>query len=615
MDDSVLKNLILGKYSKSRLECREIAKNPELHYTAGLTVGEHRERVLKQVGILAKTGIVSKAFPKEYGGENDFGGHVAAFEELFVTDPSLQIKSGVQFGLFAAAIQHLGTEAHHDKWLNKAMNLEMLGCYAMTETGHGSDVFNVRTTATYDIKNDSFIINTPDRQAWKDYLGNAALHGRYAVVFAQLYTDMNKKQGVHAFLVPIRDEQGNFLEGVGGEDDGVKGGLNGIDNGRLHFTDVRIPRENLLNRYGDVAKGGNYTSPISNPKRRFFIMLGTLVQGRVSLDGAAVVASKVALQIAVTYANKRRQFMKANGEETLLMDYQTHQRRLLPLLAETYAANFAHEELLKEFDKVFTSLSSGTVEEVEGMQDLETHAAVLKAVNTWHGLNTLQQAREACGGQGFLQENHLVQLRADFDIFVTFEGDNTVLLQLAGKRLLTEYSAKMKDASLAQKISFASKDIIEKTRFKFTELNHANTIFELLKVRVDLMTAHVASTMYNARKEGKLEEAFISNQSNIVELAKAYSDFIKFDAFKQAIKDLPHNSEWNPLNDLRKLYGWAAIQKNIGWFMTEGLVTASQSKEINKIVDSLLEEIRPHSQKLVDAFGYEPEHLRAKIII
>src|SRR5699024_10601233 len=85
-----------------------------------------------------------------------------------------------------------------------------------------------------------------------------------------------------------------------------KGGLNGIDNGRLAFDQVRIPRTNLLNRYGDVSPDGTYTSPIESPGRRFFTMLGTLVQGRVSLDGSANRASQLALHIAITYASPRR---------------------------------------------------------------------------------------------------------------------------------------------------------------------------------------------------------------------------------------------------------------------------------------------------------------------
>ena len=401
-------------------------------------MADHRERALTQLHLLAKEGSVLRAFPKHLGGQADAGGNIAQFEEIFLADPSLQIKAGVQWGLFAAAVLHLGTERHHDELLPGAMNMDVPGAFAMTETGHGSDVASIATTATFDEHTGDFVLNTPFRAAWKDYLGNAAKDGIAAVVFAQLITK-GVNHGVHAFYVPIRDAAtGEFLPGIGGEDDGLKGGLNGIDNGRLHFTDVRVPRLMLLNRYGNVDEQGVYTSSIDSPGRRFFTMLGTLVQGRVSLDGSAVVASKLALTIALTYGSQRRQFAGPGNEEMVLLDYQRHQRRLLPWLATTYAMSFAHERFLDHFDGVF----SGERDTPHEREDLETLAAALKPLSTWNALEILQECREACGGAGFLAENQFVMLRADMDVYATFEGDNNVLLQLVAKRLLTDYSRK-----------------------------------------------------------------------------------------------------------------------------------------------------------------------------
>src|SRR5690606_6902820 len=208
-----------------------------------------------------------------------------------------------------------------------------------------------------------------------------------------------------------------FRSGVSSEDDGLKGGLNGIDNGRLAFDHVRVPRRDLLDRYGSVAPDGTYSSPIASPGRRFFTMLGTLVQGRVSLDGAAANASKIALAIAVTYANQRRQFAGGTGDEVVLLDYGQHQRRLLPLLADAYATSFAHEELLAAFDEVF----SGRGDTAEQREDLETLAAALKPTSSWNALRTLQECREACGGAGYMAENRLTGLHADLDVYATFE--------------------------------------------------------------------------------------------------------------------------------------------------------------------------------------------------
>jgi acyl-CoA oxidase len=435
VDVALVGEMLLGKWKDIRLATRKICEKPEMWQIPGLSHHDHRERVLGQLKILVKEGATSYGFPQVVGGNADPGGSLTVFEELVLADPSLQIKYGVQWGLFGAAILYLGTEEHHKELLPTVINLETPGCFAMTETGHGSDVANIGTTATYDEETQEFVIHTPSRHAWKDYIGNAALHGKAAVVFAQLITK-GENHGVHAFYVPLRDASGNFLPGVGGDDDGIKGGLNGVDNGRLHFTNVRIPRTWLLNRYGAVDEAGAYTSPIESKGRRFFTMLGTLVQGRVSITGGVTNAQKVALTIAIRYANERRQFPSHDGEEHILMDYGRHQRRLLPALARTYAQAFAHLELLEQFDEVF----SGRNDTESTRADLETVAAASKALSTWNALEIIQTCREACGGQGFMAEHRMTGLRADLDVYATFEGDNNVLLQLVAKRLLSDYS-------------------------------------------------------------------------------------------------------------------------------------------------------------------------------
>src|SRR5690606_19449367 len=148
----------------------------------------------------------------------------------------------------------------------------------------------------------------------------------------------------------------------------------------------------------------------------------------------------------------RRQFDSGAGtEEVVLLDYGKHQRRLLPRLATTYASIFAHDEMLQKFDTVFSGVGASD----DDREDLETLAAALKPLSTWHALDTLQEAREACGGAGYMFENRLVGLRQDLDIYVTFEGDNNVLLQLVGKRLLTDFAKQFKDKDAAALAKFA----------------------------------------------------------------------------------------------------------------------------------------------------------------
>ena len=147
-----------------------------------------------------------------------------------------------------------------------------------------------------------------------------------------------------------------MLPGVRIEDDGRKMGLNGVDNGRIWFDGVRVPRDALLNRFADVTAEGAYESPIENPNRRFFTMLGTLVQGRVCVGGAGINAAQGRARPSRSrYADRRRQFEATSDEqEELLLDYGMHQRRLLPLLARTYALHFAQEVVAGQLHDVFS---------------------------------------------------------------------------------------------------------------------------------------------------------------------------------------------------------------------------------------------------------------------
>ncbi|WP_285246073.1 acyl-CoA dehydrogenase [Pseudarthrobacter sp. efr-133-R2A-89] len=631
VDVAALGRQLLGKWADVRLQARDLAARPELHKVEGLTHTDHRERVFGQLQYLVDNNAVHRAFPAELGGSDDHGGNIAGFEELVVADPSLQIKAGVQWGLFGSAVMHLGTAEHHAKWLPGIMSLAIPGCFAMTETGHGSDVASIATTATYDPDTEEFIIHTPFRAAWKDYIGNAATDGLGAVVFAQLVTK-GVNHGVHALYVDLRDpDTKEFLPGIGGEDDGIKGGLNGIDNGRLHFTNVRVPRTNLLNRYGNVDADGTYTSPIASPGRRFFTMLGTLVQGRVSLDGAAVAASKLALKAAIQYATERRQFnASSHTDEEVLLDYQRHQRRLFTRLATTYAAGFAHEQLLQKFDDVF----SGAHDTDADRQDLETLAAALKPLSTWHALDTLQECREACGGAGFLIENRFASLRADLDVYATFEGDNTVLLQLVAKRLLADYAKEFRNVDFGvlarYVVNQAAGAAVHRTGLRQVAQFVADTGSvqkaaialrdeegqrALLTDRVQTMVAEAGAALKGSKRlpQDKGAALFNRHQNELIDAAQAHAELLQWEAFTEALQQVTDPGTRTVLTWLRDLFGLSLIEKNLSWYLMNGRLSMQRARTVGGYINRLLEKIRPHAVDLVDAFGYGEDHVRAAI--
>ncbi|HJB09815.1 MAG TPA: acyl-CoA dehydrogenase family protein [Candidatus Brachybacterium merdavium] len=632
LDVEAVSTALKGKWADVRDTARERAARPEMARPENMSVAEHRDRVLGQTRKLAEENVSWPMLPEHLGGPNDNGANVAAFQELVVADPSLQIKAGVQWGLFTAAIVQLGDQEQQARWVPDAMSLEVPGAFAMTEIGHGSDVQALATTATYDPQTEEWVIHTPFRAAWKEFLGNAALHAKAATVFARLIT-RGVDHGVHCFYVPVRDAEGELLPGVSSEDDGPKGGLNGIDNGRLAFDQVRIPRTNLLNRYGDVSPDGTYTSPIESPGRRFFTMLGTLVQGRVSLDGSANRASQLALHIAITYASQRRQFSAADPtQEVVLLDYQSHLHRLLPKLAATYAGAFAHEQLLQAFDDVF----SGRGDDPEAREDLETLAAALKPVSTWLALDTVQECREACGGAGFIAENQLTGLHQDLDVYATFEGDNTVLLQLVAKRLLSDYTSELKNVDragigrfIAQRAGTLAKRHTPWTRLAqdlsdrgnprraFDSMRQSDFQEEMLASRARIKVEEVALSMRPAAKMDPADAAAHVNkhQVEMLEAARAHADLVRWRAFTAALEDFEDEATIAVLTDVRDLFGLSVIEDDLAWFLLNGQISTQRGRQIASDQRRLLWRLRPHALDLVAAFDIRPGHVRAPIAL
>ncbi|MFD9779219.1 acyl-CoA dehydrogenase [[Kitasatospora] papulosa] len=598
-----------------------------------LGVDAYRERVRELVVEMAATGQTGMGFPAKYGGGGDVGASIAAFETLAFGDLSVLVKVGVQFGLFGGAILHLGTGRHHDAYLPDLITGKLMGCFAMTETGHGSNVQALGTLATYDAATQEFVITTDGDQARKDYIGNAARHAELAVVFAQLEVGGESK-GVHAFVVPVRTG-GEVVPGVRIEDDGRKMGLNGVDNGRIRFDGVRVPREALLNRFADVTPDGVYESPIENPDRRFFTMLGTLVQGRVSVGGAGVNAAKVALTIATKYAVRRRQFDAApDTEEQLLLDYGLHQRRLLPLLARTYALHFAQDVVRTHLHEVFSGIKDDAYER----RQLESRAAGTKALGTWHATRVVQECREACGGAGYLAVNRFAALKSDSDIFTTFEGDNHVLLQLVAKGLLTHYASEFEDLDQLGMVrhvtGLAVEAVIEKTSaHKLRErvrdllpggdewdqeagLRDSEYQLAMLRYREEHMLAGVARRLKRGIDQKRDPGAVFSQvQDHVIAVAHAHVERLVLEAFVDKLRAQPEGGNKVALGLLCDLFALSTIEADRAWFMEHGRLTVQRSKAISREVNDLCRKVRPLAVDLVDAWGIPPEMLRAPDLV
>ncbi|UXX78507.1 acyl-CoA dehydrogenase family protein [Reichenbachiella carrageenanivorans] len=611
-DIQQMADLLDGPDKEIIRKVKTVLSDKEFAYIDPDNLSDYREKVLQWCKYLAEQGFGAMAFPQEYGGGGDMRSYFSIMETLSYHDLSMVIKFGVQFGLFGMSIYFLGTKKHHEKYLSLVGSLELSGCFAMTETRHGSNVKGIETTATYNHGNKTFIIHTPHPDACKEYIGNAAVHGEMATVFAKLVID-GVDYGVNAFLVPLRDKNKNTLTGVKIVDCGRKMGLNGVDNGKVWFDQVVIPYDNMLDRFASVSSEGQFESPITSDNRRFFTMLGTLVGGRIGIPRSGLSATKSGLAIAIKYGDKRRQFGPENESEVPILNYRTHQRRLMPLLANSYALHFSLQYLTERF-------LSRTEDD---MQEIEALAAGLKSFTTWHATQALQECREACGGKGYLSENRIDRLKNDTDVYTTFEGDNTVLMQLVAKSRLSEFKKEFSDINLFGILGY----IADQAKTSVTELNPI-TVRNTSKEHLLDFDFHLSAFRYRekeilsaaARRIKKhidqgmdSFDAFNQTQNHLLNVGFAYVERIILEQFVAQIERTEDAGCKAILTQLCQLFALSQIEKNKGWYLEHDYMAGVKTKAIRREINQLCMQIRENAVPLVEAFKIPDSCLAAPI--
>lgn len=613
-DVAQLTSILDGERAPIINKVKEVISRPEFAYETSTDIFVYREKVLEWCKILADENLGNMAYPKKYDGGENIADYFAIMETLSYHDLSLVIKFGVQFGLWGMSIQSLGTEKHYAKYLKDVGTLALPGCFAMTETHHGSNVKGIETTATYNHKAKTFTIHTPHENAQKEYIGNAANHGIMATVFAKLIID-GHDYGVNAFIVPLRDEKMNVLEGIIIKDCGLKMGLNGVDNGIIQFHNVVIPKENMLDRFAQINDEGAFESPIPSDNRRFFTMLGTLVGGRIGIPRSALVAAKSGLTIAIKYGDKRRQFGPEGGSEVPILNYRIHQRRLLPYLAKAYGLHFGLQYLTQRF-----------IDKTEGeMQEIEALAAGMKAYTTWSTRDTLQECREACGGKGYISENRIDALKNDTEIYTTFEGDNTVLMQLVAKNRLSEFRKEFGEMNTLGVINYvydqAKTVISQKNPFATRNTDEAHLLDKEFHLNAfqyrEKQILNSAARRLKKLIDGGLDsyDAFNVVQHQMIEVAQAYLERVILEQFYIQIEGVEDANCKAVLTELCQLYALSQIEKNKGWYLEDGYMEGVKTKAIRKMVNQLCWEVRPNAVDLVNAFAIPESCLAAPIVV
>ncbi|KAH0972023.1 hypothetical protein GBA52_024179 [Prunus armeniaca] len=522
----------------------------------------------------------------------------------------------VHWGMFVPAIKGSGTEEQQNKWLPLATNMQIIGTYAQTELGHGSNVRGLETTANFDPKTDEFIIHSPTLTSskwWPGGLGKIATH---AVVYARLITD-GQDHGVHGFIVQLRSLDDHLpLPGITVGDIGMKfgsGAFNSLDNGFVRFDHVHIPRNQMLMRVSQVTREGKYVH--SNVPRQ--LVYGAMVYVRQMIVVDASIALSRAVCIAARYSAVRRQFGSENheisgtGVETQVIDYKTQQSRLFPLLASAYAFRFIGEWLKWLYTDLTQKLEANDFSTLP-----EAHActAGLKSLTTSAAADGIEECRKLCGGHGYLSSSGLPELYAVFVPACTYEGDNIVLLLQVARFLMKTISKLPSGRNYELSGATAYMGHMEHYLIKYScnvqkaeDWLKPNTILEAFEARAVRMCFACAQ---NLTKFADQSEGFSELSTDLVEAAIAHCQLIVVSKF---IEKLQQNIEGNgvkqQLETLCYIYALHLIHKNSGDFLSTGSLKPKQASLANDQLRSLYAKVRPNVIALVDAFNYSDHFL------
>ncbi|XP_074304778.1 peroxisomal acyl-coenzyme A oxidase 1-like [Silene latifolia] len=523
---------------------------------------------------------------------------------FFVDEPSF---TDLHWGMFIPAIKGQGTEEQQRKWLPMAYRMQIIGCYAQTELGHGSNVQGLETTATFDPESDEFVIHSPTLTSSKWWPGGLGKVSTHAIVYARLLVD-GQEHGVHGFIVQLRSLDDHLpLPGITVGDIGMKfgnGAYNTMDNGVLRLDHVRIPRDQMLMRVLQVTREGKVAE--SDVPRQ--LIYGTMVYIRQTIVSDASRALSKAVCIATRYSAVRRQFGSQNGREIQVIDYKTQQSRLFPLLASAYAFRIVGDWLNWLYIDVTERLQN---RDFSTLPEVHACTAGLKSVTTSFTADGIEECRKLCGGHGYLCSSGLPELFAVYVPACTYEGDNVVLLLQVARFLMKTVSQLGSGKQLGGTIAYMARaEHLLQSRCSVQEAedwSNPDVVIEAFEARSLRMSVACAQSL---SRFSNPEEGFSELSADLANAAVAHCQLIIVSKFIEKLRqDIPGDGVKGQLQALCGIYTLSIIKKHLGDFLTTACITPKQASLANDLLRSLFTQVRPNAIALVDAFNYTDHFL------
>ncbi|XP_051240041.1 peroxisomal acyl-coenzyme A oxidase 1 isoform X3 [Dicentrarchus labrax] len=514
--------------------------------------------------------------------------------------------------MFLPTLLNQATPEQMDRFFMPAWNLEIVGTYAQTEMGHGTHLRGLETTATYDPATQEFVLNSPTISSIKWWPGGLGKTSNHAVVLAQLYTQGNC-HGLHAFIVPIRDMNTHVpLPGIVVGDIGPKFGFSEVDNGFLKLENVRIPRENMLMKYAKVEPDGTYVKPPSAK-----LTYGTMVFIRSMIVGESARALAKSCTIAIRYSSVRHQSEIRPGEpEPQILDYQTQQYKLFPLLAMAYAFTFVGQYMSQTYQRISGDINEGDFSE---LPELHALSAGLKAFTTWETNSAIEVCRMSCGGHGYSRSSALPDIYVNFTPTCTYEGENTVMMLQTARYLVKSYQRAMAGQQLSGTVSYLNEAEHQRVqpqpvaaRPTVVDINDLASLVEVYKLRAAILVALAAKSIQQELQRRKSpEDAWNNSAIDLVRASDAHCHYVVVKLFTDKLGEIGDTAIHSVMSTLALLYALHGITKNSGDFLQAGLLNVPQVLQISIRIKELLAQLRPNAVALVDSFDLHDKKLNS----